>query len=118
MNKEKSKILVIVEGAKTDVRLMEHLLNIYEIDEKHEIVSYNTNIYALYNEMFRDDDPENIDILQLMKEREKDPIKKELFDVYYSDILLIFDFEPQDPQFSEDKISRMIDFFVESSDMG
>jgi len=118
MNKKRSKILVVVEGARTDIRLMEHLLNIYGIDEKYEIVSYNTNIYALYNETFREDDPENIDILQLMKERERDPIKKELFDVYYSYILLIFDFEPQDPQFSDDKISRMIDFFVESSDMG
>ncbi len=118
MNEEKTKILVIVEGAKTDVRLMEHLLNVYEIDEKHEIVSYNTNIYSLYKEMFREVDPENIDILQLMKEHEKDPRKKELFDVHYSDILLIFDFDPHDPQFSEDKISKMINFFVESSDMG
>ncbi|WP_281372278.1 hypothetical protein [Sedimentibacter hydroxybenzoicus] len=39
MNKERSKILVIVEGEKTDVRLMEHLLSIYGIDEKHEIGS-------------------------------------------------------------------------------
>lgn len=31
-----SKILVIVEGAKTDLRLMKHLLNIYGIDKKHE----------------------------------------------------------------------------------
>lgn len=38
-------------------------------------------------------------------------------DVYYSDILLIFDFDPNDPQFFEDKISKMINFFVESSDM-
>lgn len=31
MKKERTKILVIVEGAKTDVRLMEHLLNVYGI---------------------------------------------------------------------------------------
>ncbi len=118
MNEEKAKILVIVEGAKTDVRLMEHLLNVYGIDEKHMIVSYNTNIYSLYNEMFKEVDPENIDILQLMKEHENDPTKKEIFDAYYSDILLIFDFDPHDSQFSMDKISKMMNFFVESSDMG
>jgi len=39
-------------------------------------------------------------------------------DAYYSDILLIFDFDPHDPQFSDYKISEMINFFVESSDMG
>ena len=48
----KSKILVIVEGQKTDYKLMEHLLDVYGISASHEIVSYNTNIYTLYNEMF------------------------------------------------------------------
>lgn len=52
MDKEKGKILVLVEGQRTDYKLMEHLLNIYGISEKHEIVSYNANIYTLYNEMF------------------------------------------------------------------
>lgn len=110
-----SKILVLVEGAKTDLRLMEHLLHIYGIDNSHEVVSYNTNIYVLYQEMFADGDPSSIDILQLLKERERNPVKKEIFDARYSDILLVFDL---DPQFSADKILEMMEFFVESSDMG
>jgi len=117
MNKM-SKILVLVEGAKTDLRLMKHLLHIYGIDNNHEVVSYNTNIYVLYQDMFSEGDPSSIDILQLLKERERDPVKKEIFDAYYSDILLVFDLEPQDPRFSEDKILEMTQFFVESSDMG
>lgn len=117
MNKT-SKILVLVEGAKTDLRLMEHLLHIYGIDNKHEVVSYNTNIYVLYHEMFASGDPSSIDILQLLKERERDPVKKEIFDARYSDILLVFDLDPQDSQFSADKILEMMQFFIESSDMG
>ncbi len=113
-----SKILVLVEGAKTDLRLMKHLLHIYGIDNSHDVVSYNTNIYVLYHEMFTDGDPSSIDILQLLKERERDPIKREILDVRYSDILLVFDLDPQDPQFSADKILEMMQFFVESSDMG
>ncbi len=113
-----SKILVLVEGAKTDLRLMEHLLHIYGIDNSHKVVSYNTNIYVLYTDMFSDGDPSSIDILQLLKERERDPIKKEIFNARYSDILLVFDLEPQDPRFSADKILEMTQFFVESSDMG
>lgn len=35
-----------------------------------------------------------------------------------TDLLLIFDLDPQDPQFSSDKILEMMNFFVESSDMG
>lgn len=34
----KSKILVIVEGAKTDFNLMKRLINIYGISENHQIV--------------------------------------------------------------------------------
>lgn len=54
MSDEKRKILVLVEGARTDVRLMQHLLSQYSIDARYEIVSYCTNIYTLYQEMFED----------------------------------------------------------------
>lgn len=118
MQDNKAKVLVLVEGEKTDVKLMRHLFEIYGIDKKHQIVSYNTNIYVLYNKMFRDTDPETVDLLQLLKEQESDSDKKHLFDERYSDILLIFDLDPQDPQYSSDKIREMAEFFVESSDMG
>lgn len=118
MDKEKSKILVLVEGDKTDYRLMEHLLDVYRISDSHSIVSYHTNIYTLYNEMFRDGDPESNDILQILKEHERDPEIRKLFDLRYSDILLIFDLDPQDPQFTPRKILEMASYFVESSDMG
>lgn len=114
----KPKILFLVEGAKTDVRLMQKLLYVYGFDQKYEIVSYNTNIYTLYNEMFRDNDPADLDLLQVLKEHERDPRKKPLFDQSYSDVLLIFDLDPQDPLFTSDKIQRMTEYFVESSDMG
>ena len=67
MAEEKRKILVLVEGAKTDVALMEWLLSAYQIDIKYEIVSYCTNIYTLYHEMFEDNDPADMDLLQLQK---------------------------------------------------
>ena len=114
----KTKILVLVEGAKTDVNLLNHLLTVYGIDQKHQIISYNTNIYVLYNQMFRDSNPEDVDILQLLKEHETDIGRKAIFDEHYSDILLIFDLDPQDPQFSSEKIIQMMNYFIESSDMG
>lgn len=112
------RILILVEGARIDLRLMEHLLHIYGIDKNHEVFSYNTNIYTLYQNMFAGGDPSSIDLLQLLKEKERDPEKIELLNAHYSDIILVFDFEPQDPRFSSDKITEMIEFFTESSDMG
>lgn len=112
------KILLLVEGAKTDVKLMKHLLEVYGINKNHEIVSYNTNIYTLYKEMFEDNPPESVDLLQLLKSKENDIEKKKIFDVNYSDILLIFDLDPQDNMFTPEKIRRMKSYFKESSDMG
>lgn len=112
------KILVLVEGAKTDVVLMERLFSLYHFDTKYQIVSYCTNIYTLYQEMFQDNDPFDIDLLQLLKSRESDSAQKALFDEIYSDILLIFDLDPQDHGFTPEKIHHMASFFVESSDMG
>jgi len=118
MDNERGKILILVEGEKIDVRLMKHLLNIYGLSKKHRVVSYKTNIYALYNSMFRDKRPEDIDLLQLLKERESDVEAKSLFDEFYSDVLLIFDLDPQDDQYAEEKIIEMTKYFTESSDMG
>lgn len=118
MADKKRKILVLVEGAKTDVAVMQRLLCLYQIDVKYEIVSYCTNIYTLYQEMFEYNDPADIDLLQLLKSREPDSEKKSLFDDTYSDVLLIFDLDPHDPGFMPEKINSMAEYFVESSDMG
>ncbi len=115
---DKTKILVLVEGAKTDVSLMNKLLDIYHISDNHEIVSYNTNIYTLYKEMFEDKDPYSIDLLQSLKEREPDQEKRKKLDLNYSDIILIFDFDPQNNLFTSSKIREMLTYFSESSDMG
>jgi len=118
MVKPKTKILMLVEGEKTDVKLMSHLLDVYGLNKDHEIVSYNTNIYVLYGQMFTEHDPENYDLPQVLKARERDEHMKSLFDQPFSDIILIFDLDPQDPDYSPDKIKEMAAYFRESSDMG
>ena len=116
----RKKILVLVEGEKSDVLVMEKLFEIYsELDAKYQIISYRTNIYVLYGEFFHDDeDEDDYDLLQVLKSREHDPEKKKILDDKYTDILLIFDLDPQDQMFTEDKIRRMQAYFCESSDMG
>lgn len=118
MDENKKKILVCVEGEKLDVKLMKHLFTIYNIAEEYEIVSYRTNIYTLYNSMFLDENPQDMDLLQVLKEHEPEDEIKSKFDQRYSDILLIFDMDPQDPQFSRIKLEEMLDFFSESTDQG
>ena len=118
MGEYKAKILLLVEGAKTDVEVMNQLLKVYGISERHEIVSYNTNIYNLYKALFRENDPEAVDILRLLKSKEKDVEKKLIFDERYSDILLVFDLDPQDSDYSPEIIKKLLGYFNESSENG
>lgn len=118
MDKVKTKILMLVEGEKMDVKLMTHLLEVYGLNDGYEIVSYNTNIYTLYNQMFADHDPAAYDLVQVLKARETDANKKAIFDQAFSDILLVFDLDAHAPDFSPEKIREMVDYFQESSDMG
>lgn len=48
MNK---KILILVEGSKTEPRLFNRLFDIYDLSDEFEIISFGTNIYELYNHM-------------------------------------------------------------------
>ena len=118
MAESKRKILVLVEGERTDLTLMHRLFTFYQFDAQYEIVPYRTNIYTLYHEMFEENDPSDIDLLQLLKSREVRPEKRALFDIAYSDILLVFDLDPQAPDFSAEKVLQMSAYFTESSDMG
>ncbi len=114
------KILVLVEGEKADVIVMQKLFAMYpELDAKYKIISYCTNIYTLYQDFFPDGIAQHsLDLLQVLKSREKDLAQKYIFDDKYTDILLIFDLDPQDPLFTRDKIRQMQAYFCESSDMG
>ena len=68
--------------------------------------------------MFYEKDPDAMDLQQVLIAREPDESKKKILAENYSDILLIFDLDPQDGGFSPDKILEMQNYFVESSDMG
>ncbi|MEG0835655.1 MAG: hypothetical protein RR413_09460 [Christensenellaceae bacterium] len=118
MDYEKRRILICAEGERTDVKLLEHLLTVFQIDVRYEIIPYCTNIYVLYNAMFADGHPEDMDFLQVLKEHEPCPETKALFDEKYSDILLVFDMDPQDPLFTPESLQQITAYFNESTDMG
>lgn len=71
---DKKSILIIVEGEKTDVSLMKKVIGAYPINDTYRIVSYCTNIYALYQEMvtYGTVSFDAIDLLLILKNRERD----------------------------------------------
>ncbi len=118
MSDSKTKVLLIVEGEKTDVKLMNHLFNIYGIGETHSIVSYKTNIYTLYKQMFIDKSPDELDIQNILLENTTDEDEREILKDNYSDVIIVFDLDPQDSRFTKESITEMQGYFNESTDMG
>lgn len=49
----------------------------------------------------------------MLKEQEKNPIKRKILDNNYTDIVLVFDFEPHcdSPEFK--KVGKMLEYFTE-----
>jgi len=115
----KREILVLVEGQVTDVKLMERLLTAYGIYEEHQIVYYGTDVYSLYDALFRN--KEGLAVLDLplhLRSRESDPDKKEILSKCFSRILLVFDLDPQSTHFLPERAKAMAEYFNDSTDVG
>ena len=60
-------------------------------------------------------DLDALDLLGVLKEKDPGNI---MFDEEFSDILLVFDYDPQDNRFTEERIRLMLNYFCESTDNG
>ena len=115
------KILFICEGAKTEKKFCNLIIDKYFIqnNREKEYVAFDTNIYGLYDEMSQD---EGLDIVELIKEKAKK--KKDMYNYSklekggFSEIYLIFDFDFQAPQYDDKKIKAMLDFFNNETEHG
>lgn len=113
------KILVIVEGARKELKLVNKLKELF-LPQDISIVSYGTSLYQLYDylEEYCDFNFEELDVLLALKAHEPVEEKKAVFDEKYTDVLLIFDFDPQDNKFDVAKIRKLMDYFNDSTENG
>lgn len=127
----KRKMLLVLEGDKGETCLFEALLAAYGLKEDYEIetVSFRSDLTALYNRLCPD--IEENDFVDLQKyvvdfpSVKNDPGKvARLKESNFNDIVLIFDFDPQNRETNDkngkgrDKILRMMSVFSESTDNG
>lgn len=113
------KILVIVEGARKELKLVNKLKNLF-LPQDISIVSYGTSLYQLYDylEEYCDFNFEELDVLLALKAHETVEEKKAVFDEKYTDVLLIFDFDPQDNKFDVAEIRKLMVYFNDSTENG
>lgn len=120
--RERNKTLFIVEGEREKNELLSLICECFpEMNIKQaNILIYGTNIYQLhsritkeYGEQWSETDVDLAFVVSKMKS---------LDEVWYKDnftnIFLIFDYERQDPNFSDSIINRMQAYFIDETDNG
>lgn len=120
--RDRRKVLLIVEGKHEKFNLLTRILETFpEINiEKDNIHIFETNIYILLSKIIEEygDDwyEQDIDIPYLFG-KIKGMIKRES-KRDYTDVLLIFDYDRHDSNFSQEGIEKMQKYFSNSEDMG
>ncbi len=120
--RSRGKTLIIVEGNHEKNVLFQLLFKSFpELDiEIDNVWIYGTNIYGLYNLIVReyDDDWNYFDIdLPYIVSKNKNGMEIQ-YKRDFTNIFLVFDYERHDPNFSEEKITKLQKYFSDSTDMG
>lgn len=122
--RKRSQNLLIVEGHHEKNRLFWLIFKCFpEINiNMDEIWIYGTNIYQLYNDIVKEYgetwSEENMDIdlpFVISKKQHPDNLR---YKEDFTNIILVFDYERHDTNFSEEKILEMQRYFADAADMG
>lgn len=114
--------LLIVEGQHEKNELFDLLFQCFpEVKTAMEdIWIYGTNIYMLYEDIAKEYGQEwggdDIDLPFVISKKQRFETLRYKED--FTNIILVFDYERQDTNFSEEKIARMQRCFIDSADMG
>lgn len=114
----KSKILLIVEGEKTEPQILgsesHGLLSL--IGGDYDIVTFANPIYELYDAYISGQYDDLVSYLRTEKglKIEKGILSKTAFSAIY----LIFDYEPQDHKYSDEKIINLLNTFNNETELG
>lgn len=121
------RILLIVEGQRREPQLLERELEleVFGLADHREIVPLGTDIHALldfidnqYESAYEDIDLREV-VADYLGDRADDA--SELGAILcreYTDVLLVFDFDPQDNRFDADRIRRLQSVYCDSTDLG
>lgn len=116
--------LLIVEGKHERNKLFWLIFKCFpEIDiDLDDIWIYGTNVYLLYNDIQREygsewaEEGDDIDLPFVISKKKHPNLPRYKED--FTNIILVFDYERHDPNFSEKKILEMQSYFVDAADMG
>lgn len=115
------KILLIVEGESDEPRFFRRLFKCCYRKAEYKFYPHRTNLHVLAQELVKnypDFENDNIDIRLVLASIESDEDRKQVLKETYSDIYLVFDFEPHEKNSHFEIIKRMLAFFNDSTLQG
>jgi len=121
-DRKRKRSLLIVEGEREKDELFNLIFQCFpELDiDINDIWVYGTNIYKLYNNIveYYDEDwiEQDIDLPLIISRKEN--MEQVRYKVDFNNIILVFDYERQDPNFSKKNIEEMQNYFKDSTDVG
>ena len=119
--RKRRRTLVIVEGNHEGHKLFPLLFRCFpEMGiSKEDILIYETNIYVLYDCIVKEYgqkwDDDDVDLPYVVSKADG---RETLYKEDFINIIMVFDYERQDPSFSEEKIGRMQRYFADETDVG
>lgn len=110
-------ILLIVEGEVTEINVFDKIGDLFfDKTTKLDFFAYKSNIYSLYQKI--KEYKEYTTTIDILKEIATDKKSKKLLNKKFSEIYLIFDFDPQEPAYSDKKIIELVNFFNDEIEFG
>lgn len=118
----RNRTLIVTEGHHEKTKLIKKLLLSFpEIKiDFNNIVMYESNIYNLYTKIVNDygEDWEEQDVDLPMSVSRWKNFDVELSKENFTNVILIFDYERHDPNFSEETICKLQKYFSDITDVG
>lgn len=110
-------ILLLVEGKVTEVEVFGRIEELFfDKNTKLKFFAYKSNIYSLYRKIKDYEDfTSTIDVLKEIATTKED---KETLSHKFSEIYLIFDFDPQESAYSDIKIKELVQTFNNETEFG
>lgn len=113
--------LFIVEGNSDEPIFIRRLFEKCYAKQEYKTYVYKTNLHILakrLEEDYPDFDEDEIDIRLVLRSYEESNNQRDVLSANYTDIYLIFDFEPQHDSPHFKTIGRMLNYFYDSSFRG
>ena len=113
----KKNLLFITEGENDEPIFIDKVFKKCYPNIEYNYYSYSTTIHTLAKLLFGNNNKidEYLDIKSVLKENEENDYKKTILSKNYSDIILVFDFDPHSDKPEFEKIKEMLNFFNDST---